>query len=203
MLELETYDEPLIQDISYSYYIFSGDQTELDCCGTLGLSLSLPENAKTLIFERTVPHIVLQDVNNLHFIVKSEMPVTTDITIPDIYWGTYFRICMILADGTRRSSSIYSINDYIDQVDYESLLSSSSIEDASIDKVRLYVKDNELYVNYPDILSLSVFDINGSQIFCGTIHQSGVISLDKIKTPFCIVTYKTSNITQTKKILIQ
>lgn len=203
MPELETLDEPLIQDVSYSYHLSSVDQSGLDCCGILSLSISLPINANTLIFERTLPHIMAPDLNKLHFIVKSEKPITTELTIPDIYWGTYFRICVILKDGNRIYSSIYSINDYIDPLDLDSLLSSSSIEDVSNDNVNLHIKNKSLYVNTPTILFLSIFDLFGHQIFSGKIHQSAVIPLNNINSPFIITTLKTSNISQTKKIPVQ
>lgn len=119
--ELEIYNNSFIQDITYTYNLFSEDQKGLDCYGVLDLSISLPINTKTLIFERTKPHITNPDLNKLHFIVKSEMPNTVDLTIPNIYWGTYFRICAILIDGTRLYSSIYSINEYINHEDLESV----------------------------------------------------------------------------------
>lgn len=201
--EIETYDDSIIQEISYSYHLISEDQTGLDCCGILGLSLSFPENTKTVLLERTRPHIINPDLNSLHFIVKSEIPITTDLTIPDIYWGTYFRICVILTDDTRIYSAIHSINDYINQADLESLLNSSSYtENISIDKVSLYIKNRNLYVSSPDSLLLSVYDLYGHQIFKGIIDQVSDISLDSINSPFIIATYKASNITQTKKLLI-
>lgn len=204
MPESEIQDDPLIQDISYSYSLFYGKKTVLDCSGTLGLSLSLPTNVSKLIFERTTSHIINPDLNNLHFIVKSEIPVTPYLEISNIYWGTYFRICAILTDETRIYSAIYSINDYIDRVDLESLLSSSSIEDTSIDKISLHIENNNLYVTTPDTLCLNLFDLYGTRIYSGIIHHSDVISLNNINSPFIIVSYKTkSNIIKSIKILAQ
>lgn len=202
--ELGIQDDALIQDISYSYSLSYGNQTTLDCCGVLGLSLSLPTNVNRLIFERTNSHIINPDLNNLHFIVKSEIPVTSHLDIPDIYWGTYFRICAILTDETRIYSSVHSINDYIDHVDLEALLNSSSIEDTSIDKINLHIENHNLFVTTPDTLYLNVFDLHGNQIYNGIIHHSDVISLNQINSPFIIASYKTkSNKIKSIKILIQ
>lgn len=201
--ELEIYNNSFIQDITYTYNLFSEDQKGLDCYGVLDLSISLPINTKTLIFERTKPHITNPDLNKLHFIVKSELPNTVDLTIPNIYWGTYFRICAILIDGTRLYSSIYSINEYINHGDLDFLLKSSSIEEMYIDDVSLYIKNKKLYVNTPDTLSLSIYDLYGNQIFSGDIYQAKEIYLNNINSPFIIATYRISNITKTRKILVQ
>lgn len=131
------------------------------------------------------------------------MPNTVDLTIPNIYWGTYFRICAILIDGTRLYSSIYSINEYINHEDLDFLLKSSSIEEMYIDDVSLYIKNKKLYVNTPDTLSLSIYDLYGNQIFSEDIYQAKEISINNINSPFIIATYKTSNITKTRKILVQ
>lgn len=72
-----------------------------------------------------------------------------------------------------------------------------------IDDVSLYIKNKKLYVNTTDTLSLSIYDLYGNQIFSGDIYQAKAISLNNINSPFIIATYKTLNITKTRKILVQ
>lgn len=202
MSESKTSNNQLVHNITYTYHLFN-DQTGLDCFGTLDLSLTLPKNTVRLIFERTTPHIVNSDLSELHFLIKSEYPNISNLTIPDIYWGTYFRVCAIQEDGTKEYSPIYSINDYVEQCDLNTLLNSSSVENLEIDKVNLQLVNNNLYIYAPGTLALSIFDLYGKPIFNGDIQHQVLIPLDNISSPFIIVTYKTSYISKTKKLLIQ
>lgn len=196
-----TYDEPLIQDVIYTYQLTSNHKNEYDCIGILNLSISLPSNVATLIFERTLPHILNPDFNNLHFLIKSEYSNTTsNLTIPDIYWGTCFRICTIDTNGNRTYSSIYSINEYIEQNDLNLLLKRSSINSIEDNQVSLYIKNKTLFVETTENVHLSIFGLDGHHIFTGDVYQAMEIPLYNINSPFIIATYKTSHITATKKI---
>lgn len=201
MSESKTSNE-LVHKIKYTYQLFY-NQTNLDCSGTLDLSLTLPPNTIKLIFERTTPHTIDSDLDKLHFLLKSEYLDTSNLTIHDIYWGTYFRVCAIIEDGTKEYSPIYSINDYIEQDDLNSLLISTSVESIEIDKVNLQIENNTLYIYTPKTLYLSISDLSGKLIFNGNIQTQVLIPLEKITSPFIIVTYKTSDISKTKKLLIQ
>ncbi len=201
-IELMASDEPLIQDITYDYQLFYNNDSELDCVGTLNLSISLPGNTSHLLFERTRSHITGSDPSNVIFKVKSEYPITsTNIINPDMYWGTYFRICAIFSNGDRVYSPTYSINDYIDPQDLDLLL--SSVEGAEINEIDLQIENKNLYVNAHETLSLSVFDLSGKLLFTGEIQQTAVVPLDNTSSPVVIVTYRTSSATKTIKMLIQ
>ena len=65
--EAENIPEIAISDINYSYELFNKSQSKFDCTGTLTCSISIPENAKELIFERTSPY---QYNHNYYFFLK-------------------------------------------------------------------------------------------------------------------------------------
>ncbi len=181
-----TNDKLIIQNIAYNYQLFSDNGARIDCCGTLDLSISFPQNTSILIFERTRSHLIDPDTSNLKFLIKSEYPVTTNLSIPEIYWGTYFRLCAILYDGTRICSPIYS-----------------ALEEIGLDKISLHIRNKRLHVNTPKLLYLSIFDIHGKSIFSGNIQQSSVIPLDHLDTPIIIARYRTQNIIKTTKLQVQ
>ena len=198
-----TNDKLIIQNIAYNYQLFSDNGARIDCCGTLDLSISFPQNTSILIFERTRSHLIDPDTSNLKFLIKSEYPVTTNLSIPEIYWGTYFRLCAILYDGTRICSPIYSINDYIEKTDLDELLKASALEEIGLDKISLHIRNKRLHVNTPMPLNLSIFDLYVEVIFNGDIQQSSEIPLDHINTPIIIARYRTQNIIKTTKLQVQ
>ncbi len=184
-----TNDKLIIQNIAYNYQLFSDNGARIDCCGTLDLSISFPQNTSILIFERTRSHLIDPDTSNLKFLIKSEYPVTTNLSIPEIYWGTYFRL--------------YSINDYIEKTDLDELLKASALEEIGLDKISLHIRNKRLHVNTPMPLNLSIFDLYGEVIFNGDIQQSSEIPLDHINTPIIIARYRTQNIIKTTKLQVQ
>lgn len=195
-------ETPLIQNINYEYQLISKSQDELDCVGTLSFSISLPPNATILLFERTTPHVT--DPGNLRFLLKSEYPIaTTSITIPDVYWGTYFRIGTTLTNGNKEYSPIYSINDYISSSDLERLMNQSSVETIDTDSIRLYTKNKNLYIETTEIIFISIFDLSGKPIYSEDISQPTVLPLYNIDSPCVIATYKSLNTVITKKVLLQ
>lgn len=100
-------------------------------------------------------------------------------------------------------SPIYSTNDYMSKVDLDALISSASVENVDIDDIKLYIEDKQLYVYTSEILSLSAFDMSGRHIFNGNIHQSIVIPLNNIISPFIIIKYSTSDTIKVKKMLVK
>lgn len=201
-IELMDSDEPLIQNITYNYQLFYDyNWSEFDCVGTLNFSVSLPENTSRLLFYRTTSYVTDSDPSDLFFGAVAEYPITsTNITIPNLHWGTYSKICAIFPNGNRVYSPIYSINDYIDPQDLDLIL--SSVENAEINEVDLHVENKNLYVNAHETLSLSVSDLSGKLLFTGEIQQTAVVPLDNTSSPVVIVTYRTSYATKTIKMLI-
>lgn len=204
-LESEVQVEPLIYDATYSYNLFYDSKSNLECVGSLSFSISLPTNTDTFILERTSPHT--RGTFREHFFATKALhpATTTELTLPKIYWGTYFRICAVFTDGTKTFSPTYPVNDYIDPTDLETLLNqgSASVENTDEKKVCLYVDNHKLHISTPELLSLFVFDLYGKCIFNGDIYQATTMPLDNITSPFIIVRYKTSKTTITKKLWIQ
>lgn len=207
MPEVGVRNDPLIQDITYTYQLYE-NQTMIDCCGTLGLSLNLPANTKVLVLERTTRHIINPDLNKVRFLVKSAYEITTSeittsLNIPNIYWGTCFRIRAILKDDSSEWSQKYTVNDFIDKEDLSILINSSDVDDIVADEVSLKIENKILHISTPEIINLSIYDLFGKQLFNETIHHEISIPLYNAGSQVIIVTYSTSKITKTKKILVQ
>lgn len=196
-------EDPLIKEVKYNYQLFSKSGDKLDSKGDLMLSLSLPVNTSKLIFEKSKPHLLNLESERLPFQAKSEFPQSSNLSIPNILWGTYFRIRAILADGTDVYSSIYSTNDYMNKDDLEALINSASVEDIHSDDVSLHINNKRLYITADKVVYLSIYDLYGNQIFSGNINNAAEIPLDDVSSPFIIVKYSNSNITKTQKLLVK
>lgn len=195
--------ESLIQEVTYDYQLFHGSQEKLDCKGDLNLSISLPEKTSKLFFEKSKPHLLNLESERLPFQAKSEFPVSSDLTIPNIPWGTYFRLRAILADGTDVYSPIYSTNDYMNKDDLESLINSASVEDIPSNNISLQINNKRLYITADEVVYLSIYDLYGNMIFSGNMNHAAEIPIDNVSSPFIIVKYSTSNITKTQKLLVK
>lgn len=197
-------NEDLITDIDYKYQLFHNNQNDIDCSGVLNLSINLPQDTKSIILERSEPHV--SSGNDIRFLIKSEYPsynTATSISISNIYWGTYFRICVILTDGNREYSPTYFINKYLDPDDLKLLEGLSAIENIGSDSFGFVVKDKSLYIETSDTISLSIFDLSGKHLFTGDIYRPTVIPLTNFKQPVILIKCIKSNSTITKKLFLQ
>lgn len=197
-----------ITDIDYKYQLIHITPNDLDCIGTLDLSIDLPTDTKTLIFERTQSHLAANiEDNNLHFLIKSEYPpIDTEhnkslISVPNIAYGTYFRICVIFIDGSRKYSPVYFINNYISPTDLEILSQQSGLNDCQMEPVRLTLKNKYLSIETSNTVFISIFDLTGKQLLSETISQSTRISLENMPS-FVIVKCTNTTNTITKKLFI-
>lgn len=197
-----------ITDIDYKYQLIHTTPNDLDCIGTLDLSIDLPADAKTLIFERTQSHLAANiENNNLHFLIKSEYPPTYNehnqslISVPNIAYGTYFRICVIFIDGSRKYSPVHFINNYISPTDLEILSQQSELNDCQMEPVRLTLKNKYLSIETSNTVFITIFDLTGKQLFSETISQSTRISLENMPA-FVIVKCTNTTNTITKKLFI-
>lgn len=195
-------NDPLIQDITYTYQLYES-RTMIDCCGTLVLTLTLPADTEVLMFERTTRHIIDPDLNKVRYFCRSAYEMTTSLNIPNIYWGTCFRIRAILKDGSTEWSQKYTVNDFIDKEDLSILINSSDVDDNVADEVSLKIENKILHISTPEIINLSIYDLFGKQLFNEIIHHEISIPLYNAGSQVIIVTYSTSEITKTKKILVQ
>ena len=165
--------------------------------------MSLPGNTSRLIFEKSRPHLLSLESERLPFQAKSEFPISSNLIIPNIPWGTYFRIRAILADGTDVYSPIYSTNDYMNKDDLEILINSASVKDIHSDDISLHINNKRLYITADKVVYLFIYDLYGNQIFSGNINNAAEIPLDDVPSPFIIVKYSNSNITKTQKLLVK
>jgi hypothetical protein len=195
-------NDPLIKDITYTYQLYE-NQTKIDCCGTLVLTLTLPADTEVLMFERTTRHIIDPDLNKVRYLCKSAYEMTTSLNIPNIYWGTCFRIRAILKDGSHEWSQNYTVNDFIDKEDLSILINSSDVDDIVVDEVSMQIENKILHISTPEIINLSIYDLFGKQMFNEIIHHEISIPLYNAGSQAIIVTYSNSKITKTKKILVQ
>lgn len=190
-----------INNISYDYQIF--DNHGIDCVGTLSLDIELPQNVSNLIFERSKCHLLEIDSENFHPLAKSELAISNKLNIPSIYWGTYFRLCVVLTNGTHIYSPIFSINDYINPLDLDYIISQASIEDTYLDSICMYLNNHHFLLNSPEKASLLIYDSKGHLMFGGEVQGYCDIPIINSISPVVIIMYKSSNKSIIRKLLLQ
>lgn len=204
-----TSDDPLCEEISYSYEIFFDEETNnYDCIGTLCITLSLPENCTKVLLERTYPHL-LEDEDNfrkLFLRYKRECVVEDNkITIPNIYWGTFFRIRAQQSDNSWINSPIYHTNNYIESSDLDIILNSTltSLYDVKDDNVTIQFINKDLHIHSPEVFSVTIYDLSGNAIFNGINQNTFEIPVDNVVSPFIIIFLKKSNNLIIKKFFLK
>ncbi len=193
----------IIKNIDYEYQIVQNDEDIFDCFGTLNLSLTIPPMARTILLERTLPH--KSDDNDIRFLIKTEYPLQddiTDISVPNIYWGTYFRICIILTDESRVYSPILFTNNYIEHNDLQLLEQQSSLGHIENDPIHIVIENGSLRIESSEVLTVSIFDISGKCIFTGRNDYTDSFSLNNIKASVIIVKCYNDRLSLTKKLLV-
>ncbi len=203
--EEENISEIAITDINYSYELFNKSQSKFDCAGTLTCSISIPENAKELIFERTSPY----QYNHNYIFFSSKTPYSIDgapyinIEKENIHWNTYFRVRILFEDDSSIFSAIYFINDYIKPSDLEILTGASNIEDIESSPVSIHVRNRRLYIENYDTANITIYDGQGIFLFSKLITGNEEIPIDNIRSPYIILKYISPRNSLTKKILIK
>lgn len=199
-------EESSIRDIDYVYGLVNDSQHGLDCIGTLNLTVESPQDLLAVVFERTEPH--MSDGEDLRFLIKSSYPIadnmsTIVISAQNIYWGTYFRVCMVFQNGSREYSPTYCVNTYISPEDLQRLEAHSKVDTSFVDSVSLTFDGRDLYVHTTEGVLLSVVDLSGKVLFSGYVNKPTSVSLDRTDTTCLIIRYSIGGKTMTKKLLLK
>lgn len=195
--------DSFIEDINYTYQLYTNKKEKTDCSGELSISVKIPQDAEALLYERTLrhardPHLFM--TKNLYSLDNESMFY---LTSSNIYWNTYFRIAIYYKDGHREFSPTYSVRDYIRQEDLQLLEEQTGIDNAQYDSVGLEVQNGSLYINTSYNITLSVVDILGRELFYGQISEPTTIPVTGAASSIVIVRYTDSNTTTTKKLRIR
>ena len=177
--EEESDNDDIIKTISYQYLLEETASGQLDCVGTLNLSLNLKDNIERIILERTPPH---EPENTLpKFLIKTPLNMdTSPISLKDIPWRIRFRLMVTYKDGVHKYSNIYNINDYIDSDDLEQLYEHSEVDRLIEDSTDMYLVDGNLHLLTDGAGSIYIFDSSGNCLLTKTIYDNEILKLDEL-----------------------
>lgn len=199
-------DTLTLTDITYKYEIYRNDIGQITCSGSLDFAISISTNDSVshFIMERTMRPFAYRDSTDRFIPVKSYYSSeTTHIYKTDVRWATHFRLNVCFTDNRWAHTPIYSINDYIDEADLKLLLEQASVENLDVEIASLYVKNKRLLTTARDPISVAVYDMQGRQLFSGSMDQSTEVPLDHVMLPYIVAKYTSANQTITKKLLIK
>lgn len=196
----------LIISIGYDYELICDESGGYNCDGELKLEVTIPKNCNRIIFEYTKPFITNVDrilifTTRLQYL-DIEPENIKEIIVPNIKWGTYFRVRAILDDETIIYSPNYYTNTFINEDDLKLILDNSSIDNAILHLIDISVERDYLDVYTESLVDLLVVDINGNILFAGQISTNSKIPINKSTSPVIIVKYRVNNISITKKLKI-
>lgn len=200
-----SYSEFCIYDESFDYII---DKTsdQLDCIGTLNFTINIPANCQRLLLVRTKEHII--DSDRLFFSIKTPLPIQDDssqlkVSLPDMSWGTYFRIFAYFDNDTYIYSPTYCTNSYIDESDLKMILEQASVDCTVYDAINFFFESGHLSIETTDTVEIIISDLNGNLVFSDIISQPTSVNIDKATTPILICRYRIGNSIFTEKFIVK
>lgn len=108
--QLSTDDENGIEikDVEYDYNMFS-DGGRMDCTGLLQFYIIVPPEGQRVLVYRTRKHLIEGD--RLYPFAVSEWDIDSNriahVSLKNISWGTYFKVCVLYDNDIRVYSSFY------------------------------------------------------------------------------------------------
>ncbi len=203
---LSTDDESSIeiQNVEYDYSMFS-DRDRMDCTGTLKFTVTVPSDVQRVLLYRTRMHLVEGD--RLFFGIVSEWEIGADrkvnLSLENISWGVYFKICFLYDNDTRMYSKVHCVNSYIDKDDLDLLLNQASVESPVSGLFSIKVLDKDLVIDTSETVNLAVVDLHGNILFSGNLSKPTTIPIAKAASSVIITRYTINGKTTTNKFLLK
>lgn len=200
---------PEMSNISYDYDVtFSG--SSYDSMGTLTIDVRVPVNTKNLYFYHTTVRYRNVPEDKLFFSVMTiltELPEqgqSKTYSFDKIRWGIYFKLVCTDEDNNRISSDVLCSSSYMDPDDLKLILdSNSNIDEVSKNTPNIYIQDRRLIVESDEALDLSIFTLDGKQIYNNHEISTSEIDLRDVPSQILMIKYSTSDAVKTKKILLR
>lgn len=193
-----------IDSIEYNYTFSDG---YLTCKGDLEVIVDVSDRCSKLFIYYSKPFIT--DIEDFKaFIAKYEFvsfePGSKNrLVIPNIKWGTYFRVRELLDDGTNIYSPTYCTNDFIDGNDLEKILEQASVDITETDDINTTINNGHLLINTSSPVEFTIADLDGNLLYSGIVSRQTEISLAPATSPIIIIRYNIKGKIITKKFVIK
>ena len=204
--QLSTDDENGIEikDVEYDYNMFS-DGGRMDCTGLLQFYIIVPPEGQRVLVYRTRKHLIEGD--RLYPFAVSEWDIDSNriahVSLKNISWGTYFKVCVLYDNDIRVYSSFYCVNSYIDKDDLNRLLNQASVESPVSGLFSIKVLDKDLVIDTSETVKLAVVDLHGNILFSGNLSKPTTIPIDNAASSVIITRSTINGKTTTNKFLLK
>ena len=189
-----------IKDVEYDYNMFS-DGGRMDCTGLLQFYIIVPPEGQRVLVYRTRKHLIEGD--RLYPFAVSEWDIDSNriahVSLKNISWGTYFKVCVLYDNDIRVYSSFYCVNSYIDKDDLDLLLNQASVESPVSGLFSIKV----LVIETSETVNLAVVDLHGNILFSGNLSKPTTIPIDKAASSVIITRSTINGKTTTNKFLLK
>ncbi|MDE6346053.1 MAG: hypothetical protein K2L55_05230 [Muribaculaceae bacterium] len=196
-----------IKNIEYNYQLFNRPNGRLDCSGELTVLINVPDRCQKILFYRSKPYIInIEDFKIFGSVSQFQItePISEkEITIPDMRWGTYFRIRFVLDDDTEFYSSLYCTSSYIEKNDLDAIFETSSAESIINNPVNISIVNSNILIETIVPTDFIIAYLNGSILFSGKISSTISIPINNTNSSIIIVRYKINNRIITKKFILE
>lgn len=198
--------EVSIDNVTYEYKVFNEADNRIDCTGTINFTINIPTGCQRLLLVRTREHTV--DSDRLSFSIKTQLPIVDDssamsVSLPDMSWGTYFRIFAYFENDRYIYSPTYCTNSYIEENDLKIILGQASIDNTIAEPIDISIDNGCLYIGITEPVELTISNLNGYIIFNGTISQSTSIPIKMEFHQMLIIRCKNNKSTIIRKFIVK
>lgn len=205
--KIQSYEsEVSIDNVTYEYKVFNETDNRINCTGTINFTINIPTGCQRLLLVRTRGHTV--DSDRLSFSIKTQLPIVDDsstmsVSLPDMSWGTYFRIFAYFENDRYIYSPTYCTNSYIEENDLKIILGQASVYSPAAEEVNFSVSNKNLSVDTSSTIDVTIVDLNGNLLYTGIVSQPTEISLERATSSVIIVRYCVNCTAITKKFIIK